>query len=413
METRLFPAESYCENATSEDGLRSVRILEKPASFDLEVADRQRAQKLLHDLRAKLSIAVDVAGLGMWELDFATNSAVLSAKCKSLLNLESWGILRYQQLFDAIHPDDRNAVKTAFETALATGESCRIECRVTQSDGSLRWLTMIGRPFPPRSLRMLGAVQDITAQKRAAEILEQTVAERTMELAQTVSELESFSYSISHDMRSPLRAMYCYAASLLEDYGPKLAPEAVLRLERIQRASRRLDLLVRDLLAYSKVSNGEIQLKPLILDDLLEDILQNHPEFEQFRDCISIQKPLHMVIGQEAFLTQCLTNLLANALKFVAPGTRPAVRIYSEQAGTSSVKVWVSDNGIGIQPEHYDRIFRMFGRVHADTTYDGTGIGLAIVKKAVQRMGGEIGFVSEAGRGTEFWFMLPGVCEHE
>jgi len=407
------PAKGYSDDARSDEGLRSVKIVQQKAeSFDFEVAQRKRAQVLLYELRAKLAIAVNIAGLGMWEFDLGTKSVALSRECKSLLNLES-PETHYEQLLDAFHPEDRDAVKAAFETALAAGENFRIECRVIRPDGSVRWLAATGRPFPARSLRRFGAMQDITAEKRAAEILEQTVAERTMELAQTVAELESFSYSISHDMRSPLRAMYGYAVSLLEDYGPKLAPEAVLRLERIQRASRRLDVLVRDLLGYSKVSNGHIQLKPVALGGLVEDILQYHPEFESFRDCISIEPPLHVVIGHEALLTQCLTNLIANGLKFVSPGVLPAVRIHSEEAGTGSVKVWVSDNGIGIEPEHYDRIFRMFGRVYADKQYDGTGIGLAIVKKAVQRMGGEVGFVSEAGRGTEFWFTLPGVCERD
>jgi signal transduction histidine kinase len=195
-----------------------------------------------------------------------------------------------------------------------------------------------------------------------------------------------------------------YARTLLSKWGALLPAEAVHCLERIQRAASRLDLLVRDVLAYSRLGQDEVQLQPLALDELLEDMLEQHPEFETAA-AINIRKPLLRVMGHPALLTQCLSNLVANGLKFVAPGVSPQLSVASEPTG-GKIRISVSDNGIGIAPEHRDRVFRIFSRVHSEKVYPGTGIGLAIVKKAVARMGGELGFESQPGKGSTFWFTL-------
>ena len=260
--------------------------------------------------------------------------------------------------------------------------------------------------LPAGGPRPDGVVRDVAERERAAAILEQTVADRTAQLQETVEELEAFSYSVSHDMRSSLRVMQSYAQGLLEDYGTKLEPEAVVALTRIQRASSRLDLLIRDLLLYSRIAKSQIELKPIPLGPLVQELIDQRPEFDGMKSCFTVQQPLHTVNGNEAYLIQCFTNLFGNALKFVAAGTVPEVRIRSERIG-KPVRVWISDNGIGIPAEHHGKIFQVFGRIHADSRYPGTGLGLAIVKKAVARMGGETGFSSELGRGSEFWFTLP------
>jgi signal transduction histidine kinase len=192
---------------------------------------------------------------------------------------------------------------------------------------------------------------------------------------------------------------------LLRDHAAQLDSTAITYLERLQRASNRLDLLIRDVLAYSTVAKAEIQLRPIALEPLLEDVLLHLPSLEGRRECVSVEGTLHTVLGHEAYLSQVLTNLIANALKFVGPGSTPRVRIRSERID-DQIRTWVCDNGIGIHPDHYDRIFQIFGRVHSTSQFEGTGIGLAIVKKAVARMGGETGFASEPGKGSQFWFTL-------
>jgi signal transduction histidine kinase len=154
-----------------------------------------------------------------------------------------------------------------------------------------------------------------------------------------------------------------------------------------------------------------VELKPVALEQLLENLIHQHPAFNQVQSSLLIERPLHVVLGHETYLTQCLTNLIENALKFVPGEVTPQVWIRSELIG-GVVKVSVVDNGIGIPLENRDRLFQIFGRVHSDKRFTGTGIGLAIVKKAVNRMKGETGFDSELGKGSSFWLTLPQAAQN-
>jgi PAS domain S-box-containing protein len=241
--------------------------------------------------------------------------------------------------------------------------------------------------------------------KRHASNLEQTVGERTAELREKNGELEAFSYSVSHDMRSPLRAMQGYAAALLADHKPNLNEEGRYYLERIHKAAARMDLLIQEVLTYSRVSNEKLTFQPVDLERLISEVVQSYPDFQTPKAIITVKGPLPRVVGNEALVTQVISNLIVNAIKFVKPGETPSIFIHGESTETL-VRVWVEDNGIGIDPMHYKRIFEIFGRVYGDKQFEGTGIGLAIAKKAVERMGGEIGVESQLNQGSRFWFTL-------
>ena len=238
------------------------------------------------------------------------------------------------------------------------------------------------------------------------EDLEKRVAERTQRLRETIGELEAFSYSISHDMRAPLRAMHSYAQLLQTEHATGLDPEARRYLERINVNAARLELLVRDVLAYSRVAKEHIDTKPVDLDRFVRDLVSHASGIEVGQGSVEVRGTLPSVLAHEAYLSQILTNLVGNAFKFTAPGVTPRVEISGEELD-GLVKISVRDNGIGIDPSDFERIFQIFGRVHHADSYDGTGIGLAIVKKAVQRMGGELGVHSTVGGGSTFWFTLP------
>ncbi|MFN7140129.1 MAG: sensor histidine kinase, partial [Limisphaerales bacterium] len=178
-------------------------------------------------------------------------------------------------------------------------------------------------------------------------------------------------------------------------------------LKRIRSGAHRLDQLIQDVLTYSRVSGGELNLERIDLHKLVTEIVSEYPGF---REAVTIDAPLHPVRGNHAFVTQCLSNLIGNAVKFVRPGERPRVRIKSE-ASNGMVRLWIEDNGIGIDPQYHGKIFGVFERIHPGQLYEGTGIGLAIVRKAVERMGGRVGLESSAGKGSRFWIELPSCGE--
>lgn len=238
--------------------------------------------------------------------------------------------------------------------------------------------------------------------------LEERVRDRTEKLRETIAELEAFSYTVSHDLRAPLRAMYGYADVLLKDAGHKLSSEETQFLERIKRAGQRMDRLVQDVLRYSRVSRSEVLLHPVDLDQIVREVISEYPALGGHMEHITIVAPLGCVRGDEMLLTQCFSNLLMNAIKFVAPGVLPCVRVWSETKGPS-IRVSVEDNGIGIASHHLARLFGMFERIHPAGAFEGNGIGLAIVKRAVARMGGEVGVTSTLNAGSRFWLDLQRV----
>jgi PAS domain S-box-containing protein len=235
--------------------------------------------------------------------------------------------------------------------------------------------------------------------------LEQKVTERTLNLKQTVVELESFSYTISHDLRSPLRAMQGFAQALLEDNAEQLDDQGKNYLDRIKNAAERLDRLIQDLLAYTRISRQEAPLVPLDLDKFVHDIVEHYPNLRSPAAQVEVIGVLPKVMGREAALTQVISNLLGNAAKFVIPGTVPHIKVWSEDLGPK-VRLYIQDNGIGIAPRDYERIFQMFVQINDPALYGGTGIGLTIVKKAVQMMHGTIGLQSQEGEGSKFWVDL-------
>jgi signal transduction histidine kinase len=227
---------------------------------------------------------------------------------------------------------------------------------------------------------------------------------RSNDLKKTIAELEAFSYSLSHDLRAPLRAINSFVQIFMEDYGSNVDPKGIAVLQRVVGSTQKMDQMVLDLLSFTRLSHEPMQIEALNTEELIQGIVRDRAEFQAPRAMITIESPLQKVMGNSASLTQCLTNLLDNAVKFVALGTKPEVRIYSEDAGPLT-RLYVQDNGVGISPGSQPQMFRMFHRFHGKD-YPGTGIGLAIVRKAVERMNGTVGVDSQPGHGTRFWLEL-------
>ena len=326
--------------------------------------------------------------------------------------------LKARPMAEFIHPDDRSAALRRWATISFAGDgrvegSTYFENRCQCSDGSFRWLGWTAAPFPDERLVYIFA-RDITAQKQAeAEIqhLNQQLNRRVNELVEVNKELEAFNYSISHDLRGPLRSMQGFASALLEECEQQLGAEGREYAHRIVTSGRYMDTLLRDLLAYSRLTAAELPLGPVDLQPLITDVIdQLQNEIKEKNAAITVETTLDNIVGHAPTLRHIFGNLIGNALKFIEPRTPPRIRIFTE-AGTDSVRVWVEDNGIGIAPEHQSRIFGLFERLHSSSAYSGTGVGLAIVRKGVERMGGHVGVESKVGKGSRFWVELRAISQ--
>lgn len=274
---------------------------------------------------------------------------------------------------------------------------------IRAGDGRVIGASKIARDITDRIRRERTLVQVQGELARLNEELEQRVQQRTAELAETIGELEAFSYSITHDLRAPLRSMQSFGTLLEQECGPELSPVAQDYIRRIVTSARRMDRLIQDVLTYSRIARSDLRLEVLDLDQLMQEIIESYPCFQTPAGVISVKRPLLGVVANEAALTQCLSNLIGNAIKFVAPGQAAEVTVWSE-AQADRVRICVRDKGIGIPAKHQQRIFGIFQRL--SKVYEGTGIGLSIVKKAAERMGGSVGLCSEPGRGSTFWIEL-------
>ena len=269
-----------------------------------------------------------------------------------------------------------------------------------------------------------------------AQLLERTVQERTSQLRESVSELETFTYTLAHDLKAPIRGITGYCSILLEELAAELSPGVDRIVKRLARTSRHMDELVSDLLAFSRVSQQQVVLSSFTIEPIIETLLAMRvPELKQ---AVTVVKPLHSVIANKDLLQQVLSNLIDNAFKFIHPDTAPKITIRSEVVSHGSpstrggtllfnasemmhggcephttegplqhVRIWVQDQGIGISPELHRKIFGIFERGVSSQHYEGTGMGLAIVSRAMQRMGGTCGVESEPGKGSRFWIVLP------
>ena len=266
-----------------------------------------------------------------------------------------------------------------------------------------------GAPLESNAVWLISALADQAAIALRNAQLHEAVIAHERRLSEAVRELEAFTYSVAHDLRAPARSIAGFGALLQERIAELADPSVQEYLQRIMAGVLRMDGLIRDLLAWSHLARVDVTIEPLALESVVEAALQQLETDHLARGArIDVESPLPVVSAHRGLLVQAVVNLLSNAIKFVAPGIEPRVTVRSEQRD-GVVRLWVEDNGIGIPSAYFGRIFGAFERLNRMEDYAGTGIGLAIVQRGVERMGGRCGVESIPGEGSRFWIDLtPG-----
>ncbi len=369
----------------------------------LDITQRKVHEEALRKNQDLLDRTGRLAGVGGWEFDVLAASFSLSDETRHLLGLSAADQPGLDVVVRCCSEDCRPALQAALERALATGEPWDLVLELQRSDGSSVWVHSVGAAVTQnqRIVRVGGALQDISERRR----LDQRLAAKTAELKRSNEELERFAYVASHDLQEPLRMVTSYGQLLLRRHLADLKPEVQTFMHYMVDGGQRAQALIRDLLSLARLDSQAQPWQPLALNDAVADALKQLRLRVQETAAVVTVDELPTVMADARQIGQLMGNLLGNALKFRGD-TPPEVHVFaSREAG--GWRISVRDNGIGIEPRHFERIFQMFQRLHLRSAYEGTGIGLTVCKQVVERHGGQIGVESTPGAGATFYFTLP------
>jgi PAS domain S-box-containing protein len=371
-----------------------------------DISDRRRAEQELRASEERYRTTADSLPQLVWTSGADGTTEYLNNRWyeDTGLTLESAGLQGWTYFLD---PEDRERCLDVWQRSLLTGETFQTECRFRKGDSAKpRWYTC--RAVPIRAadghiLRWFGSCTDVHEQREATELLQRT----NEALRRSNLDLEQFAYAASHDLQEPLRMVVIYSQLLREEYGDKLSGRGTTYIAFAADGALRMENLLKDLLSYARAGATDEQLNELSdSDQALQSACTNLAGQIRQSGAQITTSALPRVAIPEVYLTQIFQNLLSNSLKYKRPDIAPVIRVEAlQQKG-----MWlfsVSDNGIGVAAEHQKQIFRVFGRLHGQDV-PGTGIGLALCQRLVERNGGRIWIESEAGQGATFFFTIAG-----
>ena len=362
----------------------------------------------------RLDFALESGKIGIWEINFTNNTSVTSLLHDQIYGynqpVKQWSI---DILKTHIHPDDSIRVERSFKELLMIQKGI-IETKIIWPDKSIHWILLSAKiiaDVDSKPLKMFGTVLDITNIKKAEEEigilnneLEERVQVRTRELFSANKELESFSYSVSHDLRAPLRAIYGYSQILVEDYNSSLDEEGNRLLNRVMFNAKKMGLLIDDLLAFSRLGKAALKKSELDLNIIVNDVIAELSQSSKYHHKI-ITGNLGNAFADKATLYLVFQNLLLNATKYSSKKDNPLVEVGVTETDKGHT-YFIKDNGAGFDMTYYDKLFGVFQRFHRQDEFEGTGVGLAIVQKIILKHGGQIWAEAKVNEGACFYFTL-------
>ena len=379
-----------------------------------------RSQRALARSEAGLKEAQQLAGLGSWEHDLASGRLLWSDEVYRIFEVDP-GLLQpsFERFLDLVHPDDRTMVQQAFDASDKDRRTYNVVHRVLLPGGRVKYVRERGATEydGDRPVRSMGTVLDIT-EVRTAQLalqqlndeLESRVTERTRELAQANRELEAFAYSVSHDLRTPLRSIHGFACVLEEEEAGQLSDAGRKHLKRIQDGSRRMGQLITDLLSLTHLNRARMHQEPVNLSELALSIAGELRRSEPQREV-----DWHIDVGLQAMadpglMRVVLQNLLGNAWKYTSQTPQARISFTREKGAAGMTTFCVRDNGAGFDMAYAEQLFQPFRRLHAHHEFEGSGVGLATVSRVIRRHGGEVRGEGAVGQGAAFYFTLPEVA---
>ena len=385
---------------------------------DMLVQIKERDERISAN-EERLLVALAAAEMGTWRFYPERQETIVDENLRRLLGLpQARSGSSAENLFMYIFPEDRARVREALNRPLQGGRGYFAEYRIIRPDGAIRWVRDRGKIVlnPDREVAYVtGALVDITDRKEAEQEihrlnadLELRVAQRTAELAQTNLDLEAFTYSVSHDLRAPLRHMAGYAQILKDDHSVTLSSEAVFYLERIVQGAGKLSRLIEDLLNLGKVGRQSLVMQMTELDELVDFALRDLETEIRDHPIIWQRQPLPAVKCDAGLITQVFVNLLSNAVKYSRQRKDATIAIGTTATGGETA-IFVRDNGVGFDPAYKDKLFGIFQRLHSSAAFEGNGVGLATVERIVRNHGGRIWADAQPDQGATFYFTLPGM----
>jgi PAS domain S-box-containing protein len=370
----------------------------------LEITEINKASEALRKSEENLRLAIEGADAGMWFWDLEKGVMEWTERCKNIFGIDPEMKMSYDIFLSAVHPDDRDVVDKATDRTLNAGDDFKVEMRTIWPDGSIHWVHSMGRVFYDvqyAAKEMIGIAIDITDEK----IAEQELQETLKHLKRSNAELEQFAYVASHDLQEPLRMITSFLQLLQRRYEHQLDYDANEFIQFAVDGASRMQELVNDLLAYSRIERASSKFEDVNTEDIIKQIIFDSKVLIEEHEANISYDPLPVVKADYPQLVQVFQNLISNSIKY-NDQRQPNIHIGAEKSGNDWI-FKVEDNGIGIDPAHGDRVFKIFQRLHARNEYEGTGIGLAIAKRIVERHGGVIWYDSSPGKGSRFYFNIP------